>query len=209
MAAASFRTERGLLWPTEDSECARVVFDMMKDMDPALAITPRRRLVLQAGGNCGVWARALAAEFETVVTAEPDPVNFHCLVANTTDLPVVCLQVALGDQPGWAGMMRNQNNCGAQYVDRDERSCRFPVVRIDDLGLPALDYLCLDIEGMEMMAIEGAWQAIQRHRPIIQCEDNGLSKRYGNERGDLEKRLATIGYRVAASPHKDVILAPD
>lgn len=180
---------------------------MVADMQPALALTPGRRLALQAGGNCGVWARALAAEFEMVVTVEPDADNFHCLVANTAGLPVICLQAALGDRPGWAGLSRpHPDNCGALQVDQSRRA--FPVLRIDDVALPALDYLCLDVEGMELPVIEGGWQTIQRHRPVIQCEDNGLSRRYGHERGAIERRLVEIGYRVAARPHKDVILAP-
>lgn len=202
-----FRRERGLLWPAEDRECARVVFDMAADMRPALDITPGRRLALQAGGNCGVWALELALRFDMVVTAEPDPVNFQCLVANTVGRPVIHLQAAFGDRPGWAGMAHNATNCGAQQVNKDEQECRFPVMRIDDLALPALDYICLDIEGMELLAVEGAWQTIIAHRPVIQCEDNGLSLKYGNPRGALEKRLEAIGYRVVARPHKDVILA--
>jgi len=40
-----------------------------------------------------------------------------------------------------------------------------PVVRLDSLGLPRLDFLKLDIEGMEIDALRGARQLIETHLP--------------------------------------------
>ncbi|WP_446904670.1 FkbM family methyltransferase [Burkholderia sp. YIM B11467] len=40
-----------------------------------------------------------------------------------------------------------------------------PVVRLDSLGLPRLDFLKLDIEGMEIDALHGARQLIETHLP--------------------------------------------
>lgn len=40
-----------------------------------------------------------------------------------------------------------------------------PVVRLDSLGLPRLDFLKLDIEGMEIDALRGARQLIEAHLP--------------------------------------------
>ncbi|WP_176044078.1 FkbM family methyltransferase [Burkholderia vietnamiensis] len=40
-----------------------------------------------------------------------------------------------------------------------------PIVRLDSLGLPRLDFLKLDIEGMEIDALRGARQLIETHLP--------------------------------------------
>lgn len=39
------------------------------------------------------------------------------------------------------------------------------VVALDDLGLERLDFLKLDIEGMEVQALRGAWSLIRTHKP--------------------------------------------
>lgn len=203
-----YKVINDFVWPAHDVECAKVVFNTVSDMDPALARVRRRGIALQAGGNCGVWARHLAAvsKFELVVTAEPDPLNFQCLVANTENMPIIRLQAAFGAVPSWSDLVREHGNCGAHYLAHEGTA--FPVVRIDDLALPGLDYLCLDIEGMEFLAIEGGWQTICENRPVIQVEDKGLSMRYGIQKGAVEEKLAQIGYKVIARPHRDVILAP-
>lgn len=41
---------------------------------------------------------------------------------------------------------------------------------VDSLALPRLDLMKIDVEGMEMEVINGAWQSISRHKPILQIE---------------------------------------
>lgn len=82
-----------------------------------------------------------------------------------------------------------------------------PTLCIDDLSLRECDLIYLDIEGYEFRALRGALATIERCHPVIVVEDKGLSERYGSARGDIEKWLgAEFGYRVAARPHKDVVL---
>ncbi len=47
---------------------------------------------------------------------------------------------------------------------------RVPTITIDGLGLPRLDILKMDIEGMEPQALEGASRTIARDRPVIWAE---------------------------------------
>lgn len=202
-----YRVVQGLQWPADDTECAKVVFGMSGDMNIALPYVKERGLALQAGGNCGVWARFLSPLFGTVVTAEPDHLNFQCLAANTDEFTnVIRLQAAFGAVSSWSDLVRERGNCGAHYLAND--GAAFPVLKIDDLSLPRLDYLCLDIEGMEFLAIQGGWQTVLAYRPVIQVEDKGLSSRYGVKKGAVETLLANLGYKVVARPHRDVILVP-
>lgn len=205
-----FRVERELLWPDMDTACAKVIFDMQRDLDVVMKRVRRRKACVQAGGNCGVWPRALASLFEVVYTAEPHPLNFTALAANTAELQnVVRLQCAFGydrDLIKLDSAEHEKANCGAFYV---QRGGFVPTLRIDDLALPECGLIYLDVEGFEQNALRGAQWTIRNCAPVIVIEDKGLSEKYGTAKGDCEKWLASeFGYAVAERIHRDVVLVP-
>lgn len=206
-----YRLERGLLWPAEDTQCARVVFDTVSDMDHALKHVRGWGVAVQAGGNMGVWALHLAKSFGKVVTFEPDPRNFQALVYNTASAGnIVALPCALGSDNGaWCTTeltAAEKGNVGAYQVAPGFVA---PIMKLDTLNLPACDLLYLDIEGYEYPAFHGAYETIKRFKPVIAFEDKGLSVRYGVAKGMTERFIATLGYKVVARPHRDVIMVPE
>src|SRR5690348_7833841 len=50
------------------------------------------RLVIQAGGNCGMYPVLFSQLFEQVYTFEPDPLNFYTLVQNCQSDNIVKIQ---------------------------------------------------------------------------------------------------------------------
>jgi hypothetical protein len=129
-----YRIERGLMWPADDRDCAAVVFSTTGDMNHALTHCRGRELVVQAGGNCGVWPLWLADKFARVVTFEPDPTNFRALVMNTSTAPnVLAIPAALGFASGkWCDLDRIPGNGGAHQVKPGNVA---PVLALDDKGL--------------------------------------------------------------------------
>lgn len=202
-----YREDKGLLWPIADPKAPRLSRLTVDDIPIAVAYCRARRIAVQAGGNCGVWPRRMAEMFDTVYTFEPDAQNFTALAVNTADLSnVIRFQAALGDAPDFVDLERHTINCGAHYIDG---SGVIPVMRIDDLALPACDLMYLDIEGYEFKALHGAVKTITEHRPVIAVEDKGLSDKYGTPQGAIEEWLARdFGYRVAERVRKDVIMVP-
>lgn len=170
----------GYWWPDDDIECHKSI-GFMADLDKALEFVPRekRKLAFQAGGNMGVWANALAQEGFEVWTAEPRWENYICLLRNARD-SVKPIWAALGAMPGTTGMAVDPKNAGGCFVSGEGR---IPVITIDSLELPACDFLALDIEGCEPIALIGAQKTIARFRPVILVEDRGHSIRYGYRGG--------------------------
>lgn len=56
-----------------------------------------------------------------------------------------------------------------QIVDYNKTQ-QIPAIAIDSIGLSRLDFLKLDVEGMEEQALFGAFQTIRRCRPIMYIE---------------------------------------
>jgi FkbM family methyltransferase len=204
-----FRREQGLLWPDMDVDCAKVIFGMQSDIDIVLRCVTDFSACVQAGGNCGLWPRALAPKFGAVYTAEPHPFNFAALVVNTIEFQnVVRLEAAFGHERGFVGMAldtKEKNNCGAFYVTKGGI---VPTLRIDDLALPKCGLIYLDVEGFEEQALRGASDTIARCRPAIAVEAKGLARRYGRTDQTCRDFIESCGYSVAQKTNRDVIFTP-
>lgn len=63
-------------------------------------------------------------------------------------------------------------------------------------AVPRLDFIKCDVEGAELLVLQGAQQALARHRPAIYCELNThLAARMGYEPERVFDFLAERGYR--------------
>lgn len=194
----------GLMWPRDDFECAAAVFDTAA-LEAVYPHCDDFGVCIQAGGNCGVWPRALAEKFKTVYTFEPDPLNFQCLSHNAPGGNIIKFNAALGNDHELIDLDRShRNNCGAFQI---VKGGDIPTHRIDDLGLKECGLIYLDIEGFEFEAIKGGIETVRKFHPVIAFEDKGLSERYGTSQGHLEKWLSeNLEYRVAERVGRDVIM---
>jgi FkbM family methyltransferase len=131
------------------------------------ALSPQRRVVVQAGGCAGLWPRALAKHFEAVYTFEPEATNFQCLVHNCDNPCIYPFRIALGDRPRTAGLDRHKAGAGLWRLAGDGS---IPVLTLDSFCLPACDALVLDVEGSELDVLRGAGRTIATHRPLLWFE---------------------------------------
>lgn len=201
----------GWLWPSHDKELI-LVADWVKDVGYAMPYVKTARNALQAGGSVGLWPDALAKLFENVITLEPDPHSFHCLMHNCARHEnVIALNAALGNNHVQVEINREDypENVGAQYVD-PRKAGGIPMLKIDDMGYASdnpLDLLCLDIEGWERDALLGGVTTITRDHPIIMVENKPL-KQMGvlrTDAGVVPKLLASWGYKQVAAVHRDLV----
>ena len=199
---------RGYWFPENDTHCHQVVIDSVKDVERALAYVEHKGVAVQAGGNVGTWPKYLAAQFDVVYTAEPEINNFRCLMNNVTEDNIVPLHVAFGQTHELikVGLTnKERDNTGAYFVDGEGI---VPTIRIDDLALKGCDLIQLDIEGYELFALMGGEETIKKYRPVIMLEDKGLSEKYQYQKGAVVKYLEPLGYKLAESIKRDIILVP-
>jgi FkbM family methyltransferase len=183
----------GWLWPKADTLTFPTVIKELAEIPDLLALCKRKDICVQAGGNGGLWVRPLAEAFGKVLTFEPDPLNFRCLVHNVPLDNVTFTQGALGSVGGqWCKTLIHKGNPGATKVKYG--AGEVPVYAIDELMLPGLDLLQLDIEGAELHALKGAVSTITAFKPVICVELRGHSGSFGNDDEAVRRFLRSLGY---------------
>lgn len=200
----------GWWWPRADTEAWTAISGEVGDIDAICKFVPKRRVVVQAGGNCGMWIKSYAIMFEKVFTFEPDPVNWECLRRNIDGTPnVEMTNAAVGDKAGEIDIeIRWDVNRGANRV---KAGAGIPVVTIDSVlagNASACDLLQLDVEGYEHLALIGAEKTIRKYKPTIVLELKGHGEHYGYPDADTIKMLAGWGYDHAHTIRTDHIFVP-
>jgi FkbM family methyltransferase len=162
--------------------------DLLEKVKPFLK---GNKVIVQAGGNCGMQVEKFAHFFETVYTFEPDPINFHCLVNNLMFTNVVKFQCCLGNEHKMVSMVTVPNQIGGFYVDPSKGT--IPTLRIDDLNLENCDFIQLDVEGYQLFALMGGIDTIKKFKPVI-CVEHDWTSRYNVDETELVSFLANLGY---------------
>ena len=139
--------------------------------------TGRFGTAIDGGAHRGVWSRELAKHFKEVIAIEAHPEHAAHLLEQCEDYPnIKCVWMALGKQHDHVGTAYHgaPGNTGACHVEGTGDTV---MMRLDDSSW-SMDFLKLDIEGMELFALEGAKDKIAAHRPAIMVELNGNGNRF-------------------------------
>ena len=191
-----------LLWVTSDhgafgSKTDGPLFDWIDGHETFISQVKQFDTVVQAGGNCGMYARFYSKYFRNVISFEPDPLNYYCLAQNCQGPQYRLFQGGLGEAPNKFSIKRlTQRNVGMHKIV--EIPGEVQMHRLDDLRLDKCDLLHLDIEGYEEKALRGSIETIERHRPVIITE-----------RSSGENYLYEIGYKQFAKLKWDTVFVFD
>lgn len=192
--------------------CIKWGFRDLQNLDAALAFVPGRDVVVQAGGNLGIFPKRLAEEFSTVITAEPDPVLFSAMAHNAPEKNVTPIQAAFGCERSPVGLSGKRRDSSGRAVHEGlthvSGSGRITQILIDDLQLRACDLIYLDVEGYELNALKGATRTIEEFRPVIGVEINRNIAHYGQTGAELRSWIESHNYKRVLSMNSDEVFTP-
>jgi FkbM family methyltransferase len=163
-----------LMWVTTDvgafgNENDGPLFDWISEKDFFMENVKKFDVVVQAGGNCGMYPRFYKNYFKTVYTFEPDELNFSCLDINCDGPGFFKFLGGLGAKREKLSLQRKSSrNVGTHTIVNTPGDIQ--MYRIDDLNLSDCDLIHLDIEGYEKNALIGAEQTIKKFKPVIITE---------------------------------------
>ena len=145
-------------------------------------------MVVDAGAFIGTHARAfsmLVGPSGRVLAFEPRQAIVNILAENAKLSPVDNISVigsALGEKSDTliipALDTHVKENMGALSLvslnNQDELGEEVSITTLDACSLDRLDFLKIDVEGMELEVLNGAKQTVERFRPVIFAECNSL-----------------------------------
>lgn len=172
----------------------------------------RLSLAINIGAHEGEWCQRLSPHFEKVIAIEACEESANVLRQfQQQKFP----NVEILDAAGWITSgdlidfnIRGGDRMGCAIASRDiqrdhavlERR-RIPTIAIDDIPKEACDMIVCDVEGAELMVMQGATRTIENFHPelIIECHEV-------ENRVWLEHWLLRAGYNVAIvhEPHREM-----
>jgi FkbM family methyltransferase len=227
-----WNTEVGRFWtpPGAGSDyVGRLAAEMLGNVYDLRALTrvTSAPIVLDCGANVGFFTRfALNSGAGRVVSFEPSPGNAGCLRRNmekeTAAGKVTIIGKGVWDREATLSFStKNKDNPGGHHLTSDgEGDTQVPVTSIDqareELNLPRVDYIKLDVEGAEVRAIAGAKRVIQQFRPWMCVATEHTDDLYANSVAVLEAvhaiepsyRCVCTESHVYDSPSRGSVLTP-
>jgi FkbM family methyltransferase len=150
----------------------------------AFVKTSQRRRAIDIGAHVGTWAMHLARLFRDLECFEPVAAHRECFERNVPAREGVRLHpMALGERPGRVAMREVPWSTGSAHVwGEGEIEMR----TLDSFGFADVDFIKIDVEGLELAVVRGAEQTIRANRPVMVVEQKGREmKTYGAKSRDL------------------------
>jgi FkbM family methyltransferase len=176
--------------------------------EPALIHLLRRTaksnwVAFDVGANVGAVSLAFARYIgpaAQIHAFEPGPPNLLRLRANLALNPTLAATITvhaagIGETPGELRWQEEDGNPGNAMLGASGTHA-VPVFTLDDFAakqaLTRLDFIKVDVEGMELSVFRGAQQTLKKFRPVLYFETLGrFSDEHGSKNFDLIAQLLT------------------
>lgn len=173
--------------PMGQGEGARGMFMFREGYEPLLTygheLIGPGDTVLDVGANQGVFAMAFGTVAARVIAVEPIPwqaerVRANIALNSLTNTDVV--EAAISNTVGRAELSLAKGDTSASIVPEGPAGQTIDVATttidaiVEQFGLDRLDFVKLDVEGAELMALEGAQQAIAQLKPKLCLEASDM-----------------------------------
>jgi FkbM family methyltransferase len=171
-------------------------------------------VAIDCGANIGShaieWATAMTG-WGSVIAIEAQERIYYALAGNialNNCFNAIAMHAAVSSAPGIMrvpqpdylvaasfGNLELRPRANSEFIGQpidysDEKTVAVQQISLDTMALPRVDFVKIDIEGMELEALEGASQMLEANRPIVLVEH----VKSGVER--LRALLDERGYRV-------------
>lgn len=188
-------------WPFWEKERLAAMYAAIRPGDTVLDIGAEQG---DLSALFGKWAGPAGR----MILVEPSP-GFWPNIKATFEAnglkPYLCFQALIGDETTerlaptlgqWPEVANGDISLEVGFSHLNEKP-DIPVVKIDDLELPAIDIITIDIEGSEYQAVQGMQELIKKSRPtiFISIHPEFMWKEHRHTSDDLHVMLQKLGYK--------------
>jgi len=179
--------------------------DCLKEGDSAIDV----------GANIGSHTIAfsqIVGKSGMVLAFEPERINFNTLCGNVAInniRNIYCFQNAVGSKLGTIPVpelnIEKTENFGSLSLTKDYSTAHHytvPMTTLDSFGLSRVNFIKVDVEGMEIDVISGSLNTIDRCKPILYLENDRIENAM-----ELINLVNSLGYIVYS--HNPSLFNPD
>lgn len=170
---------------------------------------------IDVGANIGLYTALALRQMPRsglILAVEPAEENFRYLEKNINEnsissskVKIIAERVALSDQKGEALLHKNPGNKGDNRLYQDallQESESVQVITLDELcdhhGITKIDFMKMDVQGMEKRVLDGAKSILQKSKSCIILMEFWASgiERAGDSPASIFELLENLGFHI-------------
>ncbi len=159
-------------------------------------------LIIDVGAWCGTWSLTMQKYAKNIYCYEPNKLHYECLSRNLSNHSHVRLyNQALGNDNGFVKLTEESATQNTRVLlEKGETK----ISKLDSLELKGVDFIKIDVEGLEMEVLKGAEKTLKDVKYLM-IELNGNSEKYGSSKRDIKEHLKSLGFKVLIKTWPDII----
>ena len=159
-------------------------------------------LIVDIGAWCGTWTLSMQQYAKNIYCYEPNKVHFECLTRNLSMHENVRLyNQAIGNEDGFVKLTEETATQNTRVLLEKGQT---KIDKLDSLNLQGVDFIKIDVEGLEMEVLKGAEKTLQNVQYLM-IECNGNSERYGSSKRDIKEHIKSLGFKHLMKKWPDII----
>lgn len=162
----------------------------------------RFNLIVDIGAWCGTWSLSMNQFAKNIYCYEPNKLHYECLSRNLSIHSHVRLyNQAIGNNDGFVNLTEESATQNTRVLLEEGKT---KINKLDSLDLQGVDFIKIDVEGLEMQVLKGAERTLENVEYLM-IELNGNSERYGNSKKDIKEYLKSLGFKVLIKMWPDIV----
>ncbi len=158
--------------------------------------------IVDVGAWCGTWTLSMQQYAKNIHCYEPNNLHYGCLARNITPYSHVdSYNQAVGNEDGFVKLTEESATQNTRVLlEKGETK----INKLDSLGYKDIDFIKIDVEGLEMEVLKGAARILENVEYLM-IELNGNSERYGSSKKDIKEHLKSLGFKILIKSWPDIV----
>tara|TARA_B100000902_G_C27239509_1_gene879268 strand:- start:255 stop:896 length:642 start_codon:yes stop_codon:yes gene_type:complete len=158
--------------------------------------------IVDIGAWCGTWTLSMQQYAKNIHCYEPNNLHYGCLARNITPCShVESYNQAIGNEDGFVKLTEDSATQNTRVLlEKGETK----INKLDSLGYKDVDFIKIDVEGLEMEVLKGAARTLDNVEYLM-IELNGNSERYGSSKKDIKEHLKSLGFKILIKSWPDIV----